>query len=53
MTTSLFLIATYAQMIHLLTIGSWGQHLAGRVNRYSSRGTSWPSPSDEDLPTPP
>ena len=40
-------------MIQILTIGSWGEHLAGRVNRYSSRGTSWTSPSDEDSPTSP
>ena len=55
MSTSLFLIAIYTKMIHIhvLTIGSWGQLLAGRVNGYSSGETSWPSPSDDDLPTPP
>ena len=44
MTTSLFLhvIAIDTQMIHIhvLTIGSWGQLLAGRVNEYSSGETS-------------
>ena len=34
-------------------INNWKLGATGRVNGYSSGETSWPSPSDDDLPTPP